>query len=255
MTTPKTERSTALRLNLATLWVTEHWLRVALIIIGLYAALPFVAPTLMKLGVSGPANFLYTLYSPFCHQFAFRSFFLYGEQPAYPRYNTGSPLVPFETYARELPEFAPDRILPLFGQVGDIYAFTPGYQGASREFIGNEQMGYKTTLCARDVAIYTALFIGGLIYTRIRKRLRPVPIWLYALLGIMPIAIDGFSQLLGYPPFTLWPPRETVPAFRVLTGALFGLMNAWLGLPYVELSMRDTRAQILQKLARAGIQR
>lgn len=255
MTNPQPERSRAIRLNLFTLWITEHWLRVALIIIGIYASLPFVTPTLMKLGATGPANLLYTLYSPFCHQFAFRSLFLFGEQPAYPRYNTGSPLVPFETYASELPEFAPDRVVPLFGPVGDIYAFTPGYQGASREFVGNERMGYKTTLCLRDVAIYLALFAGGLIYTRIRKRLRPVPIWIYLLLGIMPIAIDGFSQLLGYPPFNLWPPRETLPGFRVLTGALFGIMNAWLGFPYIELSMRDSRAQILRKFARAGIKR
>ena len=67
------------------------------------------------------------------------------------------------------------------------------------------------------------------------------------------IGIDGFSQLLGYPPFNLWPPRETLPAFRVITGALFGIMNAWLALPYLEQSFRTTREQIEFKLARVGI--
>lgn len=252
------ERRTGVRLNRGVLWLSRHWLRIAIILIGTYASLPVLAPTLMKLGVTGPARLIYTMYSPLCHQFAFRSVFLYGEQPFYPRYNTGSPLIPFESYAENMPEFAPDRQVPLIvgtSPVGDIYQFTGGYQIAAREFTGNEQMGYKTALCARDMGIYWALFIGALIYAIpvVRRKLRPVPIWLYVLLGIAPIALDGVSQLLGYPPFNLWPPRETLPAFRVITGLLFGFMNAWLGLPYLELSMRDTRRQIEAKFQRAGI--
>jgi uncharacterized membrane protein len=252
------DKKRAVRLNLFVLAFTRHWLRIALTILGIYASLPIVAPILMEVGATGPGQFLYTLYSPFCHQFAFRSIFLFGEQTFYPRYNTGSPLKPFESYIQNLPEFAPDRIYSLFGQptrVGDVYAFTPGFQEAAREYQGNPQMGYKTALCERDVAIYWALFVGGLIYSRpsIRRKLRPAPIWLYILLGIAPIGIDGFSQLLGYPPFNLWPPRETLPIFRIVTGALFGLMNAWLGFPYLELSLQDTRRQIEGKLYRAGI--
>ncbi len=246
-------RTTALRLNLFVLRLSRHWLRVALVVLAVYISLPWIAPTLMKLGITGPARVIYTLYSPFCHQFAFRSFFLFGEQAAYPRFNTGSPLVPFESYAAQLPEFAPDQVHPLAGRVGDVYAFTPGYQFMARDFIGNDQMGYKMTLCERDIAIYTMLFIGGLIYSRVRRRLRPVPIYIYIILGVLPIGLDGFSQMLGYPPFNLWPPRETLPGFRVLTGALFGLMNAWLAFPYLELSFNDTRQQVEAKLARAGI--
>jgi hypothetical protein len=44
-----------------------------------------------------------------------------------------------------------------------------------------------------------------------------------------------------------------MPAFRVLTGALFGLMNIWLGFPYLEMSMRETRRELEAKLARVGI--
>ena len=36
-------------------------------------------------------------------------------------------------------------------------------------------------------------------------------------------------------------------------GALFGFATAWLGFPYLELSMQDTREQIEAKLVRAGI--
>jgi uncharacterized membrane protein len=242
----------AVRLNRFVLWLSRHWLRVALIVIGTYAALPYVAPALMKLGLTEPARALYTLYSPFCHQFAFRSFFLFGEQAAYPRASTGSGLVPYETYVSTLPEFAPARVT-VWGPVGDVYSFSPGFQWASREFVGNERMGYKMTLCERDAAIYTAIFIGGVGFGFVRRRLRPVPIALYILLGLGPIALDGVSQLLGYPPFNLWPPRETTPLFRVVTGALFGLMNVWLAFPHLEASMRETRREIEAKFARAGI--
>ena len=39
--------------------------------------------------------------------------------------------------------------------------FTPWFQFASRDFPGNDQMGYKMTLCARDISIYAAIFIGA----------------------------------------------------------------------------------------------
>lgn len=256
--TTRTSNSFGVRLNRFLLSLSRNWLRVATLIVGIYASLPIVAPVLMALGLEGPGRTIYTLYSPFCHQYAFRSIFLFGEQPFYPRHNTGSPLQPFESYAQQLPQFAPENTASLLGvtfQIGDIYAFTQGYQAAARDFLGNQEMGYKTALCARDVAIYVAIFIGCLIYQIpvIRRKLRPIPLYIYVLLGLLPIGLDGFSQLLGYPPFNLWPPRETLPAFRVITGALFGLMNAWLGLPYLALSFQDTRRQIESKFTRAGI--
>lgn len=250
----KRPNSFALRANLLLLRISRNWLRVTIGFLAIYVALPVIAPTMMHLGLESSGRALYTLYSPFCHQFAFRSLFLFGEQPAYPRFNTGSPLRPFEAYAEQLPEFDPSRIVPPFpGPVGDVYAFTPGFQGAAREFLGNPQMGYKMTLCARDIAIYSAMLVGAVLYARIGRRVRPVPIWLYVLLGLGPIGLDGFSQLLGYPPFNLWPPRETLPGYRVVTGALFGLMNVWLGFPYLQMSFDETREAIEAKLQRAGI--
>jgi uncharacterized membrane protein len=121
--------------------------------------------------------------------------------------------------------------------------------------VGNKEMGYKMALCERDMFIYAALLLGGILYSipRVRRRLRPVPLWLYVFLGLGPIGLDGFSQLLGYPPFELWPARETLPQFRVLTGFIFGLMTAWLGFPYLDISMQSTRRQVERKLRSAGI--
>lgn len=239
-------RSFGLRLNLLVLRTTRNWLKVALVILGIYITLPFAAPTLMKLGAEGPARIIYTMYSPFCHQFAFRSFFLYGDQPVYPRENTGSRWSSFESYTRDTEPFSTFR---------DADQFTLSWTLAHKNFVGNSKMGYKVTLCERDIFIYIALFAGGLIYShpRVRRRLRAVPLWLYVILGLGPIGLDGFSQLLGYTPFNLWPPRETLPLFRVLTGAIFGLMTAWLGFPYMDLAMRDTRREIENKLRERGI--
>jgi len=264
VSSPPPPRSSALRANLFTLRFARNWLRVAAIVIGIYAALPILTPALVSAGFA-PARILYSAYSPFCHQFAFRSLFLFGEQPAYPRAVTGTSETPFEVVAVNDPDFLEsyrywyrtynEGIDPGEITEADLGEFTVWMQFAARDFIGNDQMGYKMTLCARDVAIYSALFFGALIYSipRVRARLRPVPIWLYLLLGIMPIAIDGFSQLLSYPPFNFWEPRETLPIFRIVTGALFGLMNAWLALPQLERSMRETAYQIELKLRRAGV--
>ncbi len=196
MTTELTgSKRRALRLNIWLLKLSRHWLRVALIIIGIYATLPWVAPTLMHFGLTEPAHVLYFMYGPFCHQFAFRSFFLYGDQIAYPRAISGTTLTPYETYVMQSPEF--DQALSNWvGQPGrstfqsvdqfDPYLWTYDLQFASKDFFGDPQMGYKLTLCERDIAIYTMLFVGGLIYSIpvVRRRLRPIPIWLYVILGV-----------------------------------------------------------------------
>ena len=231
------------------LTVARNWLRIALTVLALYISLPWLAPSLAKLGMHGPANLIYTLYSPFCHQFAFRSVFVFGEQPFYPRGAAGSAYKPFEDYAADSEAFlkqyhhwstfyygnAPSPP----GTVEGLQYFSVAQQIAARHFIGDDTFGYKTSLCARDLAIYTMIFIGGLIYRRYRWRVRPLPFWLYIVAGLGPIGLDGLSQLLSYPPFEFWPIRETVPLFRIITGGLFGLMSAWLGFPYIERSAQD----------------
>lgn len=227
-----------MRANRLVLRVSRHWLTIILIFLFFYAGLSVAAPVLMKAGYTNAANVLYKIYGPMCHQFAFRSWFLFGEQSFYPREIAGSDLTPFEVYAAREPYF--DGI--------DLNTWSADLQVAAREFRGNEEMGYKVALCERDVAIYATMFLVGLAFAAVRRRLRPVPIWLYVLLGLGPIGLDGFSQLLSYPPFELWPLRETLPGYRVVTGAMFGMMNIWLAFPYLEISMRETIETIEAKL-------
>ncbi|MCY4145467.1 MAG: DUF2085 domain-containing protein [Chloroflexi bacterium] len=232
--------------------VARHWLRIALTMLALYISLPWLAPTLARLGFAAAADAIYTLYSPFCHQFAFRSVFVYGEQPFYPRAAAGAGFAPFEEFAVESAAFQAEYRYwsRRFGgenqpaSADDLQVFSAPQQLAARHFIGDESFGYKTSLCARDLAIYTLLFFGGLVYRRYRWRIRPLPLWLFALAGLLPIGLDGGSQLLSYPPFELWPARESAPLLRVVTGGFFGLMCAWLGFPHIERSMHDLIMQL-----------
>lgn len=224
-------------------WFGRHWLAVFNTAVALYVLLPILAPTLMQAGLTTPARAIYTLYSPMCHQMATRSFFLFGEQPAYPRELAGTGLTPLEAYTADIPEFAgidPDD----WGR----------YFLAARRFVGNEQMGYKMALCERDIAIYSFVLLGGLVYGLLRsqRRVRPLPILLFILIGLTPIALDGFSQLFGYYTIPInggdptpmqetlariFPLRESPPWLRFSTGALFGFMLVWLVYPHVDKGM------------------
>lgn len=254
------------RLQKLTLSLSLRWLSVVIAALALYVAMSFAAPTLMHMGLTGPGEFVYRLYGPFCHQFAFRSFFLYGPQAAYPRAISNAQGTSFETYAAAAPAFqeryaywysvfndgaVPDAISP-----PDLMTMTPWLEFASRDFVGTPEMGYKTALCQRDIAIYGAMLLGALIYRvpRVRHRLRPAPLWLFVFLGLGPIAVDGMSQLISYPPFAWWPARETQPVFRVVTGALFGLMFAWFFLPRLERSFSETARQLARKTVSAEAQ-
>lgn len=251
-------RNRLLKRNLFQARLTRHWAELVVLGLFIYVSLPFVAPTLMKVGATGAGNALYTLYSPLCHQFAFRSMFLYGDQTFYPREAVGDEqFTSFDIRAAESPAFVDlytsmrkDSIAQQQGQaVAEVYQFGGAAElgewnntlmTAARRFRGDEQMGYKVALCARDIAIYAAMVVGGILFLFTRRWLRPAPLFLYILLGLGPIGIDGFSQLLSYPPFEFWATRETLPEMRVLTGALFGIMNVWIAFPYIEQSMQES---------------
>lgn len=276
---PRPTRSTGLGLTLFLLRITRNWMRIVLVILAVYISLPWIAPTLMKLGLQGPAQVIYTVYRPFCHQFGFRTFHLYGEQAVYPLAPVADLIgvKPYEAYVGQsliprqmrqgglpTPPFNVNALPAFYGiSVPDnVTPDTPAedqnfvrFQLATSAYVGNEQMGYKMTLCERDMAIYTSMFVFLLIYSQppVRRRLRPLPLWLFVFLGVLPIGIDGVSQLVSYPPFNWWEPRETLPFFRVLTGITFGLMTAWLGFPYIDLSMRDVEYDLESKLYNAGV--
>lgn len=227
--------------------ISRHWLAIFNMMVAVYVGLPLLAPVLMNVGATGPARVIYTIYSPLCHQMASRSFFLFGEQAAYPRAVSGTLLTPIEAYMPSVAEFAGASVDP-----GNWTEFLL----AARRFVGNEQMGYKMALCERDMAIYGAVLLTGLLYGLLRRRvtIKPLPIWGFILLGLGPIALDGFSQLfsqyiaiLAPQAVTFLPLRESTPLLRTLTGALFGFSLVWLTYPHIDASMQKTEISQREK--------
>ena len=142
------------RNNRWVLRLSQHWLVIVLAFLFVYTGLSLTAPVLMHAGYDGVADVVYTIYGPMCHQFAFRSWFFFGDQAVYPRAISGTGLGTFEEYAARDPYFADI----------DLSAWSADLQLKARSFKGNAEMGYKTALCQRDVAIYGTMFLFGLLF-------------------------------------------------------------------------------------------
>jgi uncharacterized membrane protein len=101
------------------------------------------------------------------------------------------------------------------------------HQRAERSIhLHGEQMAF----CERDTAIFSALFVGGMIFALLRPRIAPLSVWALALLSL-PMAIDGLTQLVGL--------RESTLALRVVTGGLFGVGVVWLVYPHLERGFKS----------------
>jgi uncharacterized membrane protein len=212
------------------LWISRHYMLMFNLTVFVYLGLAILAPTLMKIGAPKAATLLYKGYGLVCHQLAYRSFFLFGEQPYYPREAAGLSGVMTFSEATGLEEG------------NDAQAIF-----AARNYVGDEQIGYKIALCQRDIAIYGGILIFGMLFSLSGLRLKSIPWYVWLLVAIVPIGLDGFSQLLSQPPLGFLPFRESTPFLRVLTGFLFGFATAWFGYPMVEESMADTRKLVEAK--------
>jgi uncharacterized membrane protein len=174
----------------------RYWLVAVNLAVVVFVGLPVLAPVLMAAGNVEAANAIYSAYHLVCHQWAFRSFFLFGPQVEY-------------------------------GQaLGSLVGADAMYHT-----VGSPELGYKVAFCERDVAIYLAVLAAGIAYGRLRDRLPELGLTGYGLL-ILPMAIDGFTQLFGW--------RESTVELRTATGVLFGVASVWLIYPRIDaLVARD----------------
>lgn len=179
-------------------FVTRHWAGLISTIILVYVGLPFAAPVLMHVGLTTPARALYVLYFPFCHQLPERSYFLFGEAPVY-----------------GLQQLQADGVAE-----GNILA--------RRSYVGDEQHGYKVALCERDLAIWGAMLLTALFFMLRQRRIQPLPLKFFALF-LIPIAVDGFTQLFGL--------RESNWWLRTITGGLMGMAMIWVAFPMLAEAM------------------
>jgi uncharacterized membrane protein len=182
-------------------FVAKHWLAALNVLFLVYVGLPFLGPVFMQAGATLPARIIYTIYVPLCHQLPERSYFLFGESRVY-----------------SLDE------LPL--EVADAGPLQ------RRSYIGDEAHGYKMAMCERDLAIYGSMFIMGLIFALRNHRLPLLPLKGY-LLFVLPMAIDGVTQLVGLRTSNWW--------LRTVTGALFGVGTVWFVYPYLARVIAEIR--------------
>lgn len=241
------ETSLAAAANRWVLGLSRHWLLVFSVLWGLYVGLPWLAPVFMELGWTSAGQGIYAIYSTQCHQLPQRSFFLFGEKTMYS-----------------------------LAEVQAIWQKTSN-PAILRQFVGNPQMGWKVAWSDRMVSMYTSIFLGGLLFWFLRKRLKPLSIWAYALFAL-PMALDGGTHMIsdiagignGFRDSNLWLAAATGNVFpawfysgdslgsfnesmRLITGVLFGISSVWLAYPYLEAAFTDATREIEAKFKRASL--
>jgi uncharacterized membrane protein len=92
--------------------------------------------------------------------------------------------------------------------------------------------GYQICLCERCLAIYSSMLFSGLalVFLRRRNNLPSISWWMWVI-AMIPMALDGGTQLFGL--------RESNVALRLLTGAIFGVGTAIFTLPQIEKASRE----------------
>jgi uncharacterized membrane protein len=226
-------------------WISVHWFETFLIVYGLWVFAPFLAPVFMQLGWTGAGKAIFFLYSFFCHQLPERSFFLFGEKTMYS--------------LSEIQAVWQDTSNPMI----------------LRQFIGNEEMGWKVAWSDRMISFYTSVWFFALLWYPLRRRIKTVS-WAGFVLLLFPLVIDGSTHMLsdlagigqGFRDANAWLAiltNNSLPAtfytgdalgsfnsiMRFITGLLAGLGIVWLAFPYMFQS--QTYNQQLDELSYAKV--
>jgi uncharacterized membrane protein len=197
------------RTDQITLWFSQHWIVTMNILLGTFAILPFMAPVFMSTGWVVPGKLIYFFYSFLCHQLPERSYFLMGPKISY----------------------SLKEIQIVWQNTNDVTIL--------RQFLGNPQMGWKVAWSDRMVSMFTSLWLFGILWEVIRKKVKPLPWWGLILL-IMPLALDGTTHLIsdltgfgqGFRDTNAWLAMLTNHIFPAAfyAGDAWGSFNAWMRL-------------------------
>ncbi len=171
------------------------YMGLALVFLGPIFITPFIAENYPALSES-----IHAIYAPACHQLAERS------------------LCYFQNHADDNSSASPSK--SYFGLGGGTLAdcAQPG-----TSVIGRQQavdvhgvLGYKFPVCARDMAIYGAMLLGGFVFPFVRRIDDKIaPPLVYFIFAIIPIAVDGGTQFLGL--------RQSTNELRLITGFIAGI--------------------------------
>jgi len=220
------------------LWLARHWLLVVNFLIGVWVTLPWLAPVMMHWGWTSAGKAIYLVYSFQCHQLPERSYFLFGRQAMY-----------------------------------SLAEIQTAWQNTSnpfilRQFIGNPEIGWKVAWSDRMVWMYTSILFGGLLYGLVRKQLKPLSFWTFAIL-LLPMVVDGGSHMIsdlagigqGFRDTNIWLQILTNNVYpitfyqgdalgsfnswmRLITGILFGIALVGFAFPYINDSFADIARRI-----------
>ena len=229
---PKTQQ--IILMKRVVLGFARHWLLFVNLLIAVWVGLPWLAPVFMHWGWTSAGKAIYFLYSFQCHQLPERSFFLFGTKGMY-----------------SLAE-----IQTAWQHTNDPFLL--------RQFIGNPEMGWKVAWSDRMVSMYTSILFGGLLYGLVRKQMRPISFWVFAIF-LLPMIIDGVTHALsdmagigqGFRDTNIWLQVLTNNVFpitfyqgdalgsfnswmRLITGTLLGIPLVGFAFPYVNDSFADT---------------
>lgn len=227
------------------LGLARHWLLYVNVMLGVFVLAPFAAPALMALGAAEAANAIYLFYSFLCHQLPQRSLFLFGPKASYS-----------------------------LSEIGQVWQYDDFL--TLRQFIGNSAMGWKVAWSDRMVSMYGSLWVGGILFALLRRRLPRLSPAAWLFVGIFPMGLDGFSHMAndivagisgtGFRDTNAWLQfltgnillatfyaGDALGSFnnlaRLVTGTLFGLTTIWLIYPFVETAMQDLERQTLVRLS------
>jgi len=225
----------------------RNWFAIFLILTGAFVAGAWSAPVLMSAGWTGAGKGVYTVYSFFCHQLPQRSFFVLGPSPS----------------------LSLEEVRSIWSDTND--------PSILRQFVGNEQVGYKVAWSDRMVSMYTSIPLAALLWWPFRRRLHPFSVWTFLLL-ILPMTVDGLTHVVsdlagigeGFRDTNVWLAALTGRSFpssfyagdalgsfnswmRLITGVFFGIGLVGLAFPHLHSSFADSAEQIENKFARAEL--
>lgn len=148
-----------------------------------------------------------------------------------------------------LPWLSP--LLKAWGYAGVGEALFRFYSPLCHQYAGGSfaLLGHQVAFCHRETALFTALFVGGLLYGRFRHVLvrRPLPMGV-ALLLLLPLVIDGTTHTVDFllSDLVLRSSNDAVGSLnwwlRMTTGVLFALGVVLAIYPRLDRDLRGSEA-------------
>ena len=226
------------------LYLTRYWFLIANLLAAIVLALGFLAPALMAEGQPEAGQAIYRFLATQNHQLPQRSYFLFSQ-------------------AGGIQSYSAEQIVEFGANPRDI-----------ESFIGNEEVGFKTALNHRMVAIFIAILFGGLAWGFSGQRPQISFIWL--LMMALPLLLDGLSNMISdngdvsFRQTNEWAIVLTGGAFpasfyvgttigtlnwllRTVTGFIFGLGLVWFLYSYLSNRFVPIRAKLEPKLRKVGV--